>query len=181
ASGSNLTSGSGGSLTQANGNLPASGRMGPPGAGGPLLPGVRITADGVNNALLIYANQESYRIIERTLQQLDRPQLQVAIDATIAEVTLNDDLRYGVQFFLTSKDVGLQPNTGSIVNNTVAGATSAVLSRLIPGFNFLVGTEAQPRLILDALHAVTEVKILSTPSVVVLDNQFASLLVGDQI
>jgi len=60
-------------------------------------------------------------------------------------------------------------------------AGNAVLSRILPGFNFLVGTEAQPRVILDALHSVTDVKILSTPSVVVVDNQFASLLVGDQI
>jgi general secretion pathway protein D len=145
----------------------------------PILPGVRIAADAVNNAVLIYANQENYRIIERTLHQLDRPQLQVAIDATIAEITLNDDLSYGVQFFLKSKDVGLEKNTGSILN--AASAASAVLGRALPGFNFLVGTEAHPRLILDALHAVTDVKILSTPSVVVIDNQFASLQVGDQI
>ena len=151
------------------------------GGPGPLLPNVRIAADVVNNALLIYANQENYRIIERTLQQLDQPQLQVAIDATIAEITLNDALQYGVQFFLKSKDVGLPPNSGSMVNNTVVGTATAALSRLLPGFNFLVGTEAHPRLILDALHEVTEVKILSTPSVVVIDNQFATLQVGDQI
>jgi general secretion pathway protein D len=151
------------------------------GGPGPMLANVRITADSVNNALLIYANQEHYRIIERTIQQLDRPQLQVAIDATIAEVTLNDQLGYGVQFFLKNANLGtgLPADSGSIVNT--AGVTSAVLSRLIPGFNFLVGTEAQPSVILNALHAVTEVKILSTPSVVVVDNQFASLQVGDQI
>ena len=51
--------------------------------------GVRITADSVNNTLLIYADQGNYRIIESTLQQVDQPQLQVAIDATIAEVTLD--------------------------------------------------------------------------------------------
>jgi len=149
------------------------------GGPGPALTNVKISPDVINNTLLIYSNQEQYRIIERALQQIDRPQLQVAIDATIAEVTLNDKLSYGVQFFLKSKDVGLQPNTGSISNN--ASATSAVLSKILPGFNFLVGTEADPRMILDALHSVTEVKILSTPSLVVLDNQFASLLVGDQI
>lgn len=144
---------------------------------GPLLANVRIAPDIVNNALLIYASPENYRIIERTVQQLDQPQLQVAIDATIAEITLNDDLRYGVQFFLKSKDVGLPNDSGSILNT----AKDAVLNRILPGFNFLVGTEAQPRVILDALHSVTDVKILSTPSVVVVDNQFASLLVGDQI
>src|SRR5439155_21236860 len=58
------------------------------------LPGIRITADIVNNSLVIYANQEHYRLIEQTLNQLDRPQLQVAIHATIAEITLNNELRY---------------------------------------------------------------------------------------
>src|SRR5262245_27696786 len=84
--------------------------------GGPIgiLPGVRITADITNNSLLIYANQENYRIIERTLRQLDRPQLQVAIDATIAEVVLNNNLNYGVQFFLKSEDIGAGKNKGSI-------------------------------------------------------------------
>ena len=150
------------------------------GAAGPVLPNVRIAADTINNALLIYANQENYRIIERTLNQLDRPQLQVAIDATIAEVTINDSLKYGVQFFLKSQDLGLNKDAGSLVNN-VTSTAAAALSRVLPGFNFLVGTEAEPRVILDALHAVTDVKILSTPSVVAVDNQFATLQVGDQI
>jgi general secretion pathway protein D len=145
--------------------------------GASLLPGVRITPDAVNNTLLIYANQESYRIIERTLRQLDRPQLQVAIEATIAEVTLNDTLNYGVQFFLKSSDIGLKPDTGSIINSS----GGAILARAFPGFNLLVGPAAEPRVILDALHKATNVKVLSNPSVVVLDNQVATLQVGDQI
>jgi general secretion pathway protein D len=56
-----------------------------------------------------------------------------------------------------------------------------VLSRALPGFNFLLGSEANPRIILDALRAVSDVKVLSAPSVVVLDNQVATLQVGDQI
>jgi general secretion pathway protein D len=143
----------------------------------PVLPNVRIAADAANNALLIFANPESYQIIERTLQQIDRPQLQVAIDATVAEITLNDKLSYGVQFFLNSRDVGLGPDKGSVLNT----AGSAVINRVLPGFNFLVGAEAQPRVILDALRQVTDVKIMSTPSVVVVDNQVASLQVGDQV
>ena len=63
-------------------------------------PDVRITADVANNSILVYANEEDYRIVERAINQLDRPRLQVAIDVTIAEVTLNDQLDYGVQFFL---------------------------------------------------------------------------------
>lgn len=148
---------------------------------GALLTNVRISPDVTNNALLIYANQENYRVIEHALQQIDRPQLQVAIDATIAEVTLNDELTYGVQFYLQSKDIGLKPDQGSALSTLSSAASSALVSRVLPGFNFLAGTEANPRVILDALRTVTDVKVLSTPSVVVIDNQFASLLVGDQI
>jgi general secretion pathway protein D len=63
----------------------------------------------------------------------------------------------------------------------INSATSAVLSRALPGFNFLLGTEADPRVVLDALRGVSDVKVLSAPSVVVLDNQVATLQVGDQV
>src|SRR5262249_54118539 len=158
---------------------------GPSGSGAPLLTGVRITPDIVNNSLLVYASRENYRIIERAIQQIDRPQMQVAIDATIAEVTLNNDLNYGVQFFLTSRDLALRPDNGSALNSAApqpptidaSGVANAFLNRAFPGFNFLVGPEAQPRVILDALHAVTSVKVLSNPSLVVIDNQPAVLQV----
>jgi general secretion pathway protein D len=169
------------------------------GAGGPpLLQGVRITADTVNNTLLIYADQGNYRIIESALQQVDQPQLQVAIDATIAEVDLTDELQYGVQFFLTSHALGLRPDQGSLLNTqsttaptTTTAATAAAgtagtvvntfINRAFPGFNFLVGQEAQPAMILSALHTVTGVKVLSNPSLVVVNNQSATLQVGNQV
>lgn len=158
-------------------------------SGKPILEGVRITADTVNNTLLIYADQENYRLIENTLRQVDSPQLQVSIDATVAEVTLNDTLAYGVQAYITSKNLGLKPDQGSILNSNsgpasagVAGTvTNALINRALPGFNFLVGSEAQPSLILDALHTMTDVKVLSNPSLVVIDNQVATLQVGDQV
>jgi general secretion pathway protein D len=158
------------------------------GGGQPLLPNVRITADNANNTLLISASPESYKVIERTIRQIDRPQLQVAIDATIAEVTLNDSLAYGVQSFLTSKNLGLGPDKGSLLNSptgvapaVVNGVTGAFLQRAVPGFNFLMGSEAQPGAILNALHTVTDLKVLSNPSIVVIDNQVATLVVGDQV
>jgi general secretion pathway protein D len=138
---------------------------------------VRITADVTNNSLLIYANAENYRIIESTLRQIDRPQLQIAFDATIAEVTLNDSLNYGVQFFLKSTNLGAPPDSGSAINS-IGGA---VLGRVLPGFNILIGKEASPQVVIDALHTVTDVKILSNPSLVVTDNGVATLQVGDQV
>ncbi|HWM46438.1 MAG TPA: type II secretion system secretin GspD [Xanthobacteraceae bacterium] len=176
-----------GTATSQSGNLfdnragGAFGTSGATGGAGAVLPGVRITADTVNNALLIYSSQEQYSTIERTLRQIDRPQLQVSIDATVAEVTLNDKLNYGVQFYLQSRNLGLPPDRGSLLNTTAAEVTNTLINRAFPGFNFLVGRENQPNVILDALHAVTDVKVLSNPSVVVIDNQVATLQVGDEI
>lgn len=181
-----------------------------PGSGGqPILQNVRITPDVVNNSLLIYADQGNYKIIESALQQVDQPQLQVAIDATIAEVDLTDELQYGVQFFLSSKALGLRPDQGSLLNTTstvapvapavaaaqtaaaaaattttagaAAAAATSFINQAFPGFNFLVGQQAQPAAILSALHTVTNVKVLSNPSLVVVNNQSATLQVGNQV
>ena len=163
---------------------------GRPGGGVGLLPNVRITADVSNNAVLVYANAESQRVVEQTIRQIDRPQRQIAIEATIAEVTLNDQLNYGVQFFLASKKgsisntiTGVSPSSTGIdlPATAVDAAAGALLGRVLPGFNFLIGSENSPRVVLDALHGVTDVKVLSNPSLVVLDNQPATLQVGDQV
>lgn len=175
-SGNGLFDNAGGSASGARG--------GSNGIGG-VLEGVRITADSVNNSLLVYASQEQYKIIERAVRQLDRPQRQVAIEATIAEISLTDDLQFGVQSYITSHGLGMRPDTGSISNSTASSLISAagdvVLNRTIPGFNFLVGSGATPNLVLNALHAVTNVKVLSNPSLVVIDNQIATLQVGNEI
>lgn len=157
---------------------------------GNYLPNVRITADVTNNAILVYANNESQRIVERTIRAIDRPQRQIAIEATIAEVTLNDQLNYGVQYFLASQKgsisstiPGITAGTTAIepASNAVNAAAGALLGRVLPGFNFLIGSENSPRVVLDALHNLTNVKVLSNPSLVVLDNQVATLQVGDQV
>ena len=132
---------------------------------------VRITPDIPNNAVLIYAGDEMSRTIERAIMQLDRPKLQVAIDVTIAEVTLNDELTYGVQFFFRN-------HYGSIGNAT---GTSSAIEPALPGFNFIIGNSVSPQVILSALHQYTTVKILSNPSLVVVDNQVATLEVGDEV
>ncbi|MGB9060753.1 MAG: type II secretion system secretin GspD, partial [Pseudolabrys sp.] len=166
------------------------------GGGQAALEGIKISADVSTNSLLVYASTENYRLVEQTIRQLDQPQAQVGIDATIAEVTLNNTLTYGVQFFLQNNNLsvsniptsppGALPTTTSSTTSSVAGGVAsgvanAFLNRAFPGFNFLIGPEAQPKVILDALHAVTDVKILSNPSLVVIDNQVATLLVGDEI
>ena len=148
--------------------------------GGAVLPGVRITADAANNTVVIYADAESYRLIERTLNQLDRPKLQVAIEVTIAEVTLNESLNYGVQFYLSNGAISNTVNgqIPSAVNNLLANPVGPGLSS---GLNVVLGHSAAPRVVINALHQLTDVKILSNPSLVVVDNGEATLEVGDQV
>ncbi|MBV8797129.1 MAG: type II secretion system secretin GspD [Hyphomicrobiales bacterium] len=158
--------------------------LGQSGSGGPQLPDVRITADLINNSVLVYARPDEYKLIERTLIQLDRPKLQVAIDVTIAEVTLNDALNYGVQFFLAGGAVSntVSGTIPSIVNNVATNnGSTATGSALSGGLNVIAGNPASPRVVINALSAITDVKILSNPSLVVVDNGDASLEVGDQV
>jgi general secretion pathway protein D len=134
------------------------------------LANVRISTDAANNALLIYSTHEQYKIIEQAVIKLDRAPVQVAIEATIAEVTLNQDLQYGVQFYLRNKQ-----------GNSVGFGQTDILKRLIPGFNLVLGPEADPRVVIDAFRQITTVKVLSSPSLNVLENQTATLQVGDQV
>jgi len=142
-----------------------------------ILANLRITPDVTDNSILVYGNQEAQRIVAQTLRQIDRPPVQVAIEATIAEVTLNDTLTYGVQYYLGSQSIGAKPDKGSVLS-TIGGT---VLSQVVPGFNFLVGSQNMPNVVLSALDNVTSTKILSNPSLVVLNNQAATLQVGDQV
>ena len=142
------------------------------GLGGGPASGLRITADPNTNSLLIKASGPEYRIVERAIRQMDRAPTEIAIEATIAEVTLSQELQYGVQFFLQSGKFSLG----------LSGATGVPLQTMSSeGLNILAGSAANPKLLLDALQSFTTVKILSSPSLVVVDRQPATLEVGDQV
>ena len=142
------------------------------------MPGVRILPDIPNNSVVIYANAEQYRIIEKALNQLDRPQAQVAVNMTIAEVTLNNTLQYGVQFFLGSLNT-----MNSFSNGVQAINTSTTIPPTQPtsGFSLTIGSKLTPHVILSALNQYTTTKILANPSMVVIDNQVGHFLVGNQV
>jgi general secretion pathway protein D len=181
-------------------NLSADGTPNGGGAGGGststalhgVLKNVRVTADTMNNAVLVYSNQEDYKVVERALRDIDRPRLEVSIDATVAEVTLTNQLQYGVQYFLANKtgSVGLfqsasQTGAQSAVQTAAQTATQAVastaLQQVAPGFNLLLGSQSSPKAILSALSSVTDVRVLSSPSIVAMDNEPALLQVGDEV
>lgn len=142
------------------------------GSGGDDLPTpvVRVVADDKNNALVIFAKPRDYRMIENTIKRLDIIPLQVLIEATIAEVTLNHTLNYGLQFFLRSG------KSNFILSNVASGAAASVF----PGFNYVLSGNSAT-VVLNALSSVTDVHVVSSPQLMVLDHQTAVLQVGDQV
>ncbi len=136
-----------------------------------LAPGIRITPNVANNTLVIRASQREYSKILSMLRRIDSPAVQVLINTTIAEVSLNDDLRYGVQAYFRDNKA-----SGGVFNGD-----SLLLRPSFPGLNFLLGSTSDPKLVLDALAAVTNVRIVSSPSLLVLENETATIKVGDQV
>jgi general secretion pathway protein D len=131
---------------------------------------IRVIADERNNALVILATAAEYRMIEATLKRLDLTPLQVLIEVTIAEVTLNDTLKYGLQWFFQQGD-----NT-AVFSTLADGAVSSAF----PGFSY-VFSPSDARVVLNALTEITDVQVVSSPQLMVLDNQSARLQVGDQV
>lgn len=136
---------------------------------------IRITPNPSNNTIVISATPKDYRKILATLRQMDAPATQVLINTMIAEVSLNNQLRYGVQAYVESNNVGF----------ALAGSKPAedgpIISPQFPGMNFLWGGISNPKLVIDALSGITNVRVVSSPSILVLENETATIKVGDQI
>ncbi|MGH1455058.1 MAG: type II secretion system secretin GspD [Paracoccaceae bacterium] len=130
----------------------------------------KVAADTSRNALIVRATQDEHKEISALLRDLDTTARQVLLEATIAEVTLNDEMNVGVRWYLESGNVATgfsDLDTGSVVG-TYPGFT-AVLSK--------GGAKAA----LSALAAVTDVKVISSPTLMVVDNQEGLLQIGDQV
>lgn len=153
------------------------------GIGAPGSPGVgaedtlRIVADARNNALLVYATPDEYRMIDAALKKLDIVPLQVLIEATIAEVTLNDSLKYGLEWFF---DIGNSTLTFNTSETSTPTPTPNLILSQFPGFSYIFASE-DVKIVLNALTQITDVKVISSPQLMVLDNEPARLQVGDQV
>jgi general secretion pathway protein D len=139
---------------------------------------MRIIPHDQNNALLIYATAQEHDSVTAMLRKIDIVPRQVRIDATIAEVTLNDQLQYGTQFFFKSGGIN---GVLSFANQQINNPAQAILNSKFPGF-FIGGRDAGGApFAINALQAVTTVNVLSSPQLMVLDNQQAKLQVGNLV
>ena len=132
---------------------------------------LKIVPNTENNALLIYATPNEFSVIETALRRLDVTPIQVLIEASLAEVSLTDDLRYGVQW-------AFQGGDGPVV---LSEASNGSVNQRFPGFSYLFTGRTDIRAVLSALETVTNVNVLSSPKLLVLNNREAELQIGDQV
>ncbi len=139
---------------------------------------VRIIADKANNSLVIVATPREYDVILPVIKQLDILPLQVLIDATIVSVSLKDDLKYGIQWFLDHDGSSISSGNGpeALGNMATAGAAAFASGGLSAVYNSGVVNA-----LLSALAKKDNINVISSPSLMVLNNQEARINVGDQV
>lgn len=134
---------------------------------------VRVVADAQNNALLILANASGYEKIGAALKKLDVAPRQVLIELMIAEVTLKDELSYGIEWLFTNG-----PRRAGKLDLGSAG-----LNALVPGFSYAISSATGDTIksVLNMLASDNKLNILSSPHIMVADNQTAKIQVGDSV
>ncbi len=160
---------------------------------------IRISAIEENNQLMIMAQPFEWEQMQAAIRRLDTPPLQVQIEARILEVTLTDGLQYGVQWWLGNLMKGpnggryynprtglpepdnLYPNPYHRTGSTIGGAGPSPTDDKNPASFFYSFLNSKFQVAISALEASGAAKTLSAPSLVVNNNQEASLSVGDQI
>jgi type II secretory pathway component GspD/PulD (secretin) len=145
----------------------------------------RIIPDEVTNSIVILATPEDYAFIYDTIQKLDIMPRQVMIEGLIVDITLNDNLSYGLSWSMNSdvRATGLKPfknglDLGGAFSNN-AGNLSATPDK---GFTF-IGTDpsGNVRAVLTALEDRSRAKVVAAPHILVSDNREARIQIGQQI
>ncbi|NVJ70806.1 MAG: type II secretion system secretin GspD [Alphaproteobacteria bacterium] len=131
--------------------------------------GVRIVPSEESNSIVIMATPAEFAVIETALKQIDIPPRQVLVEVTLAQVSLNDELRYGLQWHFDSG------------NNSVSFGQSTSPAAQFPGFSWVHTSSSSISAALNAIESMTDVKVISSPKLLVLNNQSATLQVGDEV
>jgi general secretion pathway protein D len=143
---------------------------------------IKVIADRDNNALLILANGAEYEKIEEAVKKLDVVPRQVLVEVTIAEVTLSGALSYGLEWFFNSNNnlSGMLFNSNSNVRALPSDPMGTVTPRL-PFSAVWRASGGNITAVLSALASNTKVNVISSPHIMVTDNQVAKINVGSSV
>ena len=134
---------------------------------------IKIIADETNNSIVIVATAQDYEVILPVITQLDVMPLQVLIDATVVEVSLKGNLAYGISWYFQHGGSAISSNIGK---GGLGSAVQAVGSGLTAYY-----TAGQLQALLTASASQDDLNVISSPSLMVLNNQKARINVGSQV
>ncbi len=138
---------------------------------------LKIVADESNNAIIILAKESEYKNIRNVIKNLDILPLQVLIEVSIVEVTLSDELSYGLEWFLRHNGINDKFDSETTLDLTAGEGIGAIA----PGFSFLLGGSGSlVRAVFNTLASESKLNVISSPSLMALDNHTATIRVGDQ-
>ncbi|MDG2141175.1 MAG: type II secretion system secretin GspD [Gammaproteobacteria bacterium] len=135
---------------------------------------VKIVADEATNSLLIRSTARDYRQLLTTISQLDVVPLQVMVNAVIAQITLTDDTRFGVDWSRVANDA-LDPLSSSTVTDFAPNLNGLMFTR---GF---VDGSSRVDATLEAIAQNNEVRLLARPSLTVGNNQEGEIQIGAEV
>jgi general secretion pathway protein D len=152
-------------------------------------------ADKDNNTLLVVATPVEYAVIETALRKLDVPGRQVMMDVTMAEVTLKDEVDFGVDWLFRGGAPSGRGSGGLFVtsnpfNPAVPSAAAAAAAAANPalalaqGFTYIINNANFPggvQAVLRLLDTYGNTKVIANPRLAALDNQKATIKSGERI
>lgn len=138
---------------------------------------LKIVADETNNAIVILAKKSEFNNIKSIIKELDVIPLQVLIEVSIVEVTLTDELSYGLEWHLRHNGISDKFDSDTTLDlNSGAG-----IGAISPGFSFLLnGSGSLVQAVFNTLASESKLNVISSPSLMALDNHTATIRVGDQ-
>lgn len=144
---------------------------------------LKIIADESTNALVILARTQDYEMIVTALKNLDVIPLQVLIEASVIDVTLTDNLQYGVEWFFRNETPGGGRAEGTLDLSGVVARGAEMGAPAVPGlFSYALFDDLnRVRAVITAIAAQAKLEVLSSPSLMVLDNQTATIEVVNEI
>lgn len=148
---------------------------------------IRITSVLETNSLLIQATQSQYNSILAAIERIDIEPMQVLIESQVLDVELNEELQFGVNWFLTNNPALIPANAGNPYGRYIDTVEFGSGSSRTGGFNFLstisspLGNKSFIQAIIAALDEVTDVRTLAAPSLLVRNNATATITVGTQV
>lgn len=159
-------------------STPAAATFQIPGSGGATSSEVRVIADKDTNSLLILATLSDYEVIEGALRKLDIVPRQVLVEVMLVEVSLTDDLSFGIQWFLDTRN----NTTGTLNFGGLPATSSGTVPANTNGLQLInLSPVGNIRAVLNALGKDGKAQVLASPNVMVLDNQKAQIKVGNRI